>query len=72
MARKGLDNKIYAFYTRIRPFTTPFLCPRSDNSPYCKHGESVPMVVVYLLFSLVLFAAAIGFLLICERLGRRP
>ncbi len=30
------------------------------------------MDVVYLLFSLVLFAASIGFLLICDRLGRRP
>jgi hypothetical protein len=29
------------------------------------------MDVVYLLFSLVLFAAALGFLLICDRLGRR-
>jgi hypothetical protein len=30
------------------------------------------MDVIYLLFSLVLFAAALGFLLICDRLGRRP
>ncbi len=30
------------------------------------------MDLVYLLFSFVLFAAAIGFLLICDRLGRRP
>ncbi len=30
------------------------------------------MDVVYLLFSLVLFAASIGFLLICDKLGRRP
>jgi len=30
------------------------------------------MDVVYLLFSLVLFAASIGFALICDRLGRRP
>jgi hypothetical protein len=37
-----------------------------------EHGGSVPMDVVYLLFSLVLFAASIGFLLICDRLGRRP
>jgi hypothetical protein len=30
------------------------------------------MDVVYLLFLLALFAAALGFLLICDRLGRRP
>ena len=30
------------------------------------------MDVIYLLFSFVLFAAAIGFLMMCDRLGRRP
>jgi hypothetical protein len=30
------------------------------------------MDVIYLLFSFVLFAAALGFLMICDRLGRRP
>jgi len=30
------------------------------------------MDALYLLFSIVLFAAALGFLLICDRLGRRP
>jgi hypothetical protein len=30
------------------------------------------MDVLYLLFSFVLFAASIGFLLVCDRLGRRP
>jgi len=30
------------------------------------------MDAIYLLFSIVLFGAALGFLLICDRLGRRP
>jgi hypothetical protein len=30
------------------------------------------MDALYLLLSFVLFAASIGFLLICDRLGRRP
>jgi len=35
-------------------------------------GTSFAMDAIYLLFSFVLFAATIGFLLICDRLGRRP
>ena len=30
------------------------------------------MDVIYLLFSFVLFAASLGFLMVCDRLGRRP
>ena len=65
-------SKFYGFYTPPPGFTTPFLCPGPDTSTVAEHGESVPMDVVYLLFSFVLFAASIGFLLICDRLGRRP
>lgn len=35
-------------------------------------GASHAMDAIYLLFAFVLFAASIGFLLICDRLGRRP
>ena len=35
-------------------------------------GPSCSMDAIYLLFAFVLFAATLGFLLICDRLGRRP
>lgn len=52
---------------------TPFLYAGFYSSPrriLCLTGSS--MDIVYLLFCFVLSAASIGFLLICDRLGRRP
>lgn len=70
--RPTARTKIYAFYTRGRPLATPFLCGGSDNAHRCKRRCFAPMDALYLLFSFVLFAVSIGFLLICDRLGRRP
>src|SRR5262249_10653589 len=63
------------FTASIRPHRLSLPLSYTPVPPICtveEHGESVRMDVVYLLFSLVLFAASIGFLLICDRLGRRP
>ncbi len=68
----GAETEIYAFYTPRAPFATPFLCGGFDNTHRCNNGVSQPMDVIYLLFSFVLCAASIGFLMICDRLGRRP
>jgi len=72
--RRGakVSTKFYAFYTPRPRFATPFLYPSSDNAHRCIAGTSFAMDALYLLFSFVLFAVTIGFLLICDRLGRRP
>jgi hypothetical protein len=36
-----------------------------------RYEETAPLDVIYLLFAFVLTAATVGFLLVCDRLGRR-
>ena len=68
-----LGVKIYAFYTRPAHTATPFLCADSYSARRCTTSfDRHPMDIVYLLFCFVLSAASIGFLLICDRLGKRP
>lgn len=62
--------KIYALHTRIGEIATPFLYGVSYSARRL-FMESTPMDFVYLLFLLVLCAAALGFLLICDRLDPR-
>ena len=56
-----------------RPVRYPFLIRRfRQYAPLQTTVLSHAMDAIYLLLSFVLFAASIGFLLICDRLGRRP
>ena len=69
MANAGKAG-FYAFYTRNGQSATPFLYGASYNArrPLM---ESTPMDLVYLLLLLTLCAAALGFLLVCDRLSPR-
>ena len=49
---------------------TPFLCADFQNAHRCHDGIET-LDIVYLLLAGALFATTIGFLLICDRLGRR-
>jgi len=63
-------RRIYAFYTAPGPSAIPFLCRGSYSaSPRTVGAPAVDLV--YLLLACVLVAATLGFLLICDRLGRR-
>jgi hypothetical protein len=61
--------KIYALHTRIGRIATPFLYGASYSARLIP--EAASMDFVYLLFLFVLCAAALGFLLLCDRLGPR-
>lgn len=63
-------RNLYAFYTARQSLPTPFLCAGFYSARHCMAGEH-SVDFVYLLLIFVLAAAGLGFLLICDRLGRR-
>jgi len=73
MSRRATSQQL--FTVSIRPRAVPVPLSYAPVPTICtvdQHGESGFMDAIYLLFSIVLFGAALGFLLICDRLGRRP
>ncbi|HVC16561.1 MAG TPA: hypothetical protein VNE18_04585, partial [Rhodanobacter sp.] len=68
--RPPIRANLYAIYTGQRIFATPLLCADSYSTHRCINGAGA-LDIIYLLLAIVLIAATIGFLLICDRLGRR-
>jgi len=67
--RAPIRANLYAIYTGQRIFATPLLYADSYSTHPCINGVGA-LDIIYLLLVAVLISATIGFLLICDRLGR--